>query len=215
MTLTRRALPLPLLLVTALLLAGCGGGDEEVEGLAVESSVGSGETVGTDVVDFELPEGWAVLDTDAARDRAGSEGNPLIDDLSGRMGVTEDQLAEQMKALELFAAAPGGAVDGFLTNVNVVEQPLPPGGLPGPEAMRPELMVFADEVGEIEPLDPGSGLDGLRATYLVESGGRTINGVQLYAEIDDTLVIITVSATEATTAAEVADLVESTLEVAS
>ena len=215
MTRSRRAaLALPTVLA-ALLLAGCSGDDDSpVDDVEVESTPDAGESVGTDLVSFELPEGWAVLDSDQAREKAGSDANPMLEELSDRMGMTEDQLAAQMEAIELFAAAPGGAVDGFLTNVNVIEQPMPPGGLPDPEAIRPDLMTFADEVGDIEAVETGGGLDALRAEYVVASGDLEIQGEQLYVEVEDELVIISISAARAEDTAEIADLVEQSLSAA-
>lgn len=217
MTRSRRAalLPLslpPLLLVLGLALTACGGDDESpVDGVEVESTVEGGEEVGTDLVTFELPDGWAVLDQETASERAGSDDNPLLEEMADRSGLTPEQLAAQMQAVELYAAAPGGAVDGFLTNVNVVQQPMPPGGLPEPEGLRPELMTFADEVGDIEAIETGGALEGLRAEYLVTSGDLEINGEQLLVEVDDQLVIVSVSAARAEDAAEIADLVEQSL----
>lgn len=212
MTRSRRAaLVLPTALA-AFLLAGCGGGDDDspVDDVEVESTPDTGEAVGTDLVSFELPEGWAVLDSDQAREKAGSDANPMLEELADRMGMSQDQLAAQMEAIELFAAAPGGAVDGFLTNVNVIEQPSPPGGVPEGDGMRMELMTFADEVGEIEPLD-ADGIDGVRAEYSFATGDLSLNGVQLYIEAGDEIAIITVSATEADDAEDVADAIEETL----
>jgi hypothetical protein len=216
MTRTRRAALPPLLcLLLPLGLTACGGEDSPVDGVEVERTVEGGDAgtdeVGTDLVSFELPDGWTVLDEEAMTERAGSDANPLLEDMSDRLGLTPEQLAAQMDAVELYAAAPGGAVQGFLTNVNVIEQPTPPGGLPDAEAIRPELMLFADEVGDIEPIETDSGLEGLRADYRVSSGELDILGEQLYAEIDDQLVIISISAARAEDAAEIADLVERTL----
>lgn len=84
-------------------------------------------------------------------------------------------------------------------------------GLPEPEAIRPDLMAFADEVGDIEAIQTGGDLEGLRAEYLVVSGDLEISGEQIYAEIADQLVIISISAARAEDAAEIADLVEQTL----
>ena len=211
MTRSRRAaLALPTVLA-ALVLAGCSGDDDSpVDDVEVESTPDAGEAVGTDLVSFELPEGWAVLDSEQAREKAGSDANPMLEELSDRMGMTEDQLAAQLEAIELFAAAPGGAVDGFLTNVNVIEQPSPPGGVPEGDGMRMELMTFADEVGDIEPLDV-DGVDGVRAEYSFATNGLSLNGVQLYIEAGDEIAIITVSATEAEDADDVADAIEDSL----
>lgn len=212
MTRSRRAALslLSVLVPASVLLGACS--DDPLDDVAVEDTVESGETVETDLVSFALPEGWTVLDAETMRDRAGSEANPLLDDLAERSGIGVDRFVAQMESMELFAAAPGGAVAGLLTNVNVIEQPLPPGGVPEPEAMRPELMVFADEVGDIDELE--GAVEGVRAEYLVESGRVSINGEQFYAELDDSLVVVTVSATEAGDAAEVADLIEETLAAA-
>ena len=212
MTRSRRAaLALPTVLV-ALLLAGCGGGDDDspVEDVEVESTPDAGEAVSTDLVSFELPEGWAVLDSEQAREKAGSDANPMLGELADRMGMSEDQLSAQMEAIELFAAAPGGAVDGFLTNVNVIEQPSPPGGVPEGDGMRMELMTFADEVGDIEPID-ADGIEGVRAEYSFATGDLSLHGVQLYVEAGDEIAIITVSATEADDADEVAEAIEDSL----
>lgn len=211
MTRSRRAALLPLLcLLLPLGLTACGGDDDStVDGVEVESTVEGGEEVGTDLVTFELPDGWAVLDQEAMTERAGSDANPMLEEMSERLGVTPEQLAVQMDAVELYAAAPGGAVDGFLTNVNVIEQPLPSGGLPEPEGIRPDLMAFADEVGDITEIE--GDLEGLRAEYTVSSGGLEVRGEQLYVEVGDQLVIISVSAARAEDAAEVADLVEQSL----
>lgn len=213
MTRSRRAALLPLLgLLLPLGLTACGGDDDSpVDGVEVESTVEGGEQVGTDLVTFELPEGWAVLDQEAMSERAGSDDNPMLEEMSERLGLTTEQLASQMDAVELYAAAPGGAVDGFLTNVNLIEQPMPPGGLPDPEGLRPELMAFADEVGDIEAFESEGGLAGLRAEYAVASGGLEVRGEQLYVEVEDQLVIISVSAARSEDAAEVADLVEESL----
>jgi len=213
MTRSRRAALLPLLcLLLPFGLTACGGEDDgPVDGVEVESTVEGGEEVGTDLVTFELPDGWAVLDQEAMTERAGSDANPMLEEMSERLGLTPEQLASQMDAVELYAAAPGGAVDGFLTNVNLIEQPMPPGGLPDAEGLRPELMAFADEVGDIGAFESEGGLAGLRAEYTVASDGLEVRGQQLYVEVEDQLVIISVSAARAEDAAEVADLVEQSL----
>ncbi|MCP6391219.1 hypothetical protein NL487_30300, partial [Klebsiella pneumoniae] len=74
MTRSRRAALLPLLcLLLPLGLTACGGDDDSpVDGVEVESTVEGGEEVGTDLVTFELPDGWAVLDQEAMTERAGS-----------------------------------------------------------------------------------------------------------------------------------------------
>lgn len=216
MTRSRRFLALlPLLLLPLTACGGDGdgtdgGGDREELGIDVESTPEAGEAVGTDLVSFELPEDWAVLDQEQVGDQVGDEDNPVVGDLAERMGMDPAALAQQMQAVELFAAAPGDAVDGFVTNVNVVEQASPPGGVPEGDGMRPQLETFADEVGEIDPLDAGD-LEGVRATYVLETGGQRVNGVQLYVEVDDEVSIITVSASDADDAAEVADTIEDSL----
>lgn len=217
MTRSRRFLALlPLLLLP---LSACGGddggsGDDRQElGVDVESTPEAGESVGTDLVSFELPEDWAVLDQDQVGEKVGDEDNPVVEDLADRMGLDPAALAQQMQAVELFAAAPGGAVDGFVTNVNVVEQASPPGGVPEGDGLRPQLETFADEVGDIEPLEAGD-LEGVRATYVLETGGQRVNGVQLYVEVDDQVSIITVSARDADDAEDVADTIEDSLALA-
>lgn len=217
MTRSRRAaLALPTVLA-ALLLAGCGGGDDggdggdrEDLGFEVESTPDAGESVGTDLVSFELPEGWAVLDQDEVGEEVGTEDNPVVTDLAERMGIPPTDLAQQMQGIELFAAAPGGAVDGFVTNVNVIEQPLPPGGVPEGDDLRPQLEAFADEVGTLDPIDTDDA-EGVRATYSLTTGGASVNGVQFYIEAGDELSIITVTATRAEDAADVADAIEDSL----
>ena len=215
MTRSRRFLALlPLLLLPLSACGGDEGGDDREElGVDVESTPAAGESVGTDLVSFELPEDWAVLDQDQVGDKVGDEDNPVVEDLADRMGLDPAALAQQMQSVELFAAAPGGAVDGFVTNVNVVEQASPPGGVPEGDALRPQLETFADEVGDIEPLEAGD-LEGVRATYVLETGGQRVNGVQLYVEVDDQVSIITVSARDADDAEDVADTIEDSLALA-
>ena len=87
-----------------------------------------------------------------------------------------------------------------------------PSALEG-DGLRPQLETFADEVGDIEPLEAGD-LEGVRATYVLETGGQQVNGVQFYVEVDDEVSIITVSARDADDAQDVADTIEDSLVLA-
>lgn len=81
-------------------------------------------------VAFDVPPSWRVLDADLPESSLQASADAL--------GVTTDQLAQQLEQIEVMAAEPRPD-DGFLDNVNVTRAPLP---LPTSRQLRNQLMAL-------------------------------------------------------------------------
>ena len=204
-------------------LAACGGDDADT-GSAAESTSAPSEDgaedspedtsaddgtqeVSTDQVRLRLPEGWESLEAQEAL-ADGEDG--MLAAIAERLGVPPAQLEATLQDVDLVAVADGGAQGGVLTNVNVLHQQ---GELPEEQQFAQQLEQFADTTGGVTTVDSPVG-DVLRADYQLDINGTPGQFEVLLAQVGADVVTITVTSADAADAAEVADLVVSSLEEA-
>lgn len=200
-------------------LAACGGDDAGTGSAAESTSTPSQDSpedtsaddgsqeVSTDQVRLRLPEGWESLEAQEAL--ADGEDGALAA-IAERLGVPPAQLEATLQDVDLVAVADGGAQGGVLTNVNVLHQP---GELPAEQQLAQQLEQFADTTGGVTTVDSPVG-DVLRADYQLDINGTPGQFEVLLAQVGADVVTITVTSADAADAAEVADLVVSSLEEA-
>ncbi len=214
-----------LAVLSAGALSACGGDDADT-GTADESSSATSEDTSTDEgtdegtqegtqevsteqVRLRLPEGWESLEAQEALAEADGEDGVLAS-IAERLGVPPAQLEATLQNVDLVAVADGGAQGGVLTNVNVLHQP---GELPEEQLFAQQLEQFADVTGDVTTVDSAVG-DVLRADYQLDINGTAGQFEVLLAQVGGDVVTITVTSADAADAAEVADLVVSSLEEA-
>lgn len=223
-----RTAPASLALLAVLAVSGlaaCGGDDADT-GSAAESTSAPSEDgaedspedtsaddgtqeVSTDQVRLRLPEGWESLEAqEALAETDGEDG--MLASIAERLGVPPEQLEATLQDVDLVAVADGGAQGGVLTNVNVLHQP---GELPEEQQLAQQLEQFADTTGDVATVDSPVG-DVLRADYQLDINGTPGQFEVLLAQVGADVVTITVTSADAADAAEVADLVVSSLEEA-
>lgn len=113
----------------ALVLTSCGGGETKVVSSGSTASVTPSPTraqpAGTRIelpngLAFHAPKGWTEISkktvSGAAGDMAAMDG---IKEMAGRMGLTPDQLVQQINSLDAFVTSPH-ADHGFLGNLNAL-----------------------------------------------------------------------------------------------
>ncbi|MBM7509087.1 hypothetical protein JOE61_002901 [Nocardioides salarius] len=200
-------------------LAACGGDDAGTGSAAESTSTPSQDSpedtsaddgtqeVSTDQVRLRLPEGWESLEAQEAL--ADGEDGALAS-IAERLGVPPPQLEATLQDVDLVAVADGGAQGGVLTNVNVLHQP---GELPAEQQLAQQLEQFADTTGDVATVDSPVG-DVLRADYQLDINGTPGQFEVLLAQVGADVVTITVTSADAADAAEVADMVVSSLEEA-
>ena len=200
-------------------LAACGDDDAGTGSAAESTSTPSQDSpedtsaddgsqeVSTDQVRLRLPEGWESLEAQEAL--ADGEDGALAA-IAERLGVPPAQLEATLQDVDLVAVADGGAQGGVLTNVNVLHQP---GELPAEQQLAQQLEQFADTTGDVATVDSPVG-DVLRADYQLDINGTPGQFEVLLAQVGADVVTITVTSADAADAAEVADLVVSSLEEA-
>ncbi|MEP7738479.1 hypothetical protein ABKW28_12550 [Nocardioides sp. 31GB23] len=200
-------------------LAACGGDDAGTGSAAESTSTPSQDSpedtsaddgsqeVSTDQVRLRLPEGWESLEAQEAL--ADGEDGALAA-IAERLGVPPAQLEATLQDVDLVAVADGGAQGGVLTNVNVLHQP---GELPAEQQLAQQLEQFADTTGDVATVDSPVG-DVLRADYQLDINGTPGQFEVLLAQVGADVVTITVTSADAADAAEVADMVVSSLEEA-
>ncbi len=210
-------------------LAACGGDDADTGSAAESTSTPSQDSpedgaaespedtsaddgtqeVSTDQVRLRLPEDWESLEAQEALAEADGE-DGMLAAIAERLGVPPAQLEATLQDVDLVAVADGGAQGGVLTNVNVLHQP---GELPAEQQLAQQLEQFADTTGEVTTVDSAVG-DVLRADYQLDINGTPGQFEVLLAQVGADVVTITVTSADAADAAEVADLVVSSLEEA-
>jgi hypothetical protein len=182
----------------ALVLTSCGGGEEKgVSGAPTASSTPSptkAQATGTRIelpngLAFRAPEGWTELSkktiSGAAGDMVAADG---IKEMAGRMGVTPEQLVQQIKSLDTFVTAPG-ADRGFLANLNALHIT---GDMPSDGSLELQYRTLGakDITIKVERTAVGA----VRvAHYLLELNGVEIHGGSIAAAAEGDVAVITVS----------------------
>jgi uncharacterized protein YidB (DUF937 family) len=202
MTLTRRTGSAIAAITLALGLAGCSadepGGTGTLQG-NVATAAG---------VSFEVPDGWEPVDpADIAE---GSEGSAELSDLAERLGLEPEQLQQQMAGVDLVVFSDETDNPNFRDNVNVTS---PGGRVPGEDELISQFERFNATVEEVTEADTGVG-EALTLVYTFPIAGGSVRGEVIVVEVDGDAVVITVSAFDAATAAEIADTIRATLTAA-
>jgi hypothetical protein len=157
---------------------------------------------------FEVPSGWIELDADEIAD--GVAGAPELAELAERSGLDPDRLVDMMKGVDLALFDNEGAASGYVDNLNVLPTP---GPAPNESMLELGLLQMgAQDVASDRVLTSVGEV--LTASYALSIGDRTIHGLAVLAEDDGTVAVITVSAHDAATARELAQLVCDSLESA-
>lgn len=208
MTILTRAAATAISSLLVLSLAGCGGFDGTSKAAAPQPR----ESQAAEVIElpsgisFTAPDGWDELSDDVAEDAMGevSEAGAL-DDLAQNVGISPAELADQVKAVDVFVAAPDGD-DGFLSNINATRVPA---DLPRAGAIELEYRILGAKDITVEEAETAVG-DGLIATFLLPMGSLEIRSAAVLVEHDGETTIITISTMSAEATEDLTeDLVES------
>lgn len=173
-----------LALVASLALAasGCGGDDEEGD---------DGSGVSADAFETELPAGWEEGDEE---DRENAQ-EIALGGVESTLGVDPEQIMFEVQAVW----TDGDSEGDFVTNVNVIAEPLPPG-------LAAEQYVdlstdLLEQTGQFENVttEPGPDVDGSDSTaveYTASQGDETVQLQTLILVRDETGYNITMTAAE-------------------
>ncbi len=191
-----------------LLTASCGGSDDaSPKPAAASSSAPDTRTVSSSGVSFDVPAGYSEVD---ASDVSGDDATYA--DLAERLGVTTAEFGQAMKSVDLFLFSDEGPKDGFLDNINVIEQP---GELPGDDVLKAQFGQLGATVNDIQRTDTDAG-EVADIDYDLEVKGHQVAGRGVLLSTDDgNVVTITVSAGERDDASELGDQIVATLTPAS
>jgi hypothetical protein len=202
----------------AFVLTSCGGGQAKVVAKGTPTApTPSATKVATKAVGplvelpsgvtFHAPKGWSAISrktvAGAADDIAKVNGIP---EMANRMGMTTEQLMDQIKKLDVFVAAPA-ATDGFLGNLNAIHVA---GNLPSDGTLELQYRgLGAKEITvEVERTDFGP----VRVVhYLLPLGAAKIRGGVVALESDGDVVFVTISTNSAKQTDAVLDHVLETL----
>jgi len=157
-------------------------------------------------ISYELPKGWITIDAKKVLEGGGK--NPVMDDLVHRLGIPRDQLVRQFSSVvQTMSVSDGGAVDGFLANVNSVGQE----GDVNDEQLKLQLATIGAKASEPEHETTDAGNVTRVAYFLATKVGITIHAVVLAVHTRTATVAVTVAAITAQKAAELADTIEASL----
>lgn len=206
-----RVLAGSVLITVSLLTASCGGSDDAAPTTAASSDssapAADTQTVSSSGFSFAVPSDFSEV---AASDVNGDDSTYA--DLADRLGVTTEQFDQAIKSVDLFLFSDDGPTDGFLDNINVIEQQ---GELPGDDELEAQFGQLGATGIEIEHTDTDAG-EVADITYDLEVSGQQIAGRGILVSTDDgSVVTITVSAGERDTADEIGDQIVDTLAPAS
>ncbi|MDO4898688.1 MAG: hypothetical protein Q3965_05200 [Rothia sp. (in: high G+C Gram-positive bacteria)] len=155
-------------------------------------------------ISFGVPEDWVELNAEAVA--SNSDMQEYLDQTATELGLSAEQLKQQMAQLDLMATSTKPDASGFANNVNVLAEPVPAKDLPT-EAQTQQLAEGAKGTpGEYAEVDTALG-KGVTQTYTMEAGGVKVNGVFLLVPAGDGAgySVITVSASDASAAKEIVD----------
>jgi hypothetical protein len=160
-------------------------------------------------VSFEVPTGWEEVGAETVAEDA-AEGESR-DELADSMGMTREQFDRVVANVDLYLFDDEPSGQGFADNVNVVQIL---GRIPNDQRLRRQFVQFGAEVHKIshEQTDLG---DAAVVVFEAELFGRRVQGEGIYVDTLDGTVVVTVGASEAEAAAEIADQILDTLAEAS
>jgi hypothetical protein len=161
-------------------------------------------------ISFELPAGWTTLDAAKILDSSDPDvpADPVIREFASRMGMTPKKFVRTMASSVLtFSVTDGGAVDGFMDNVNSVGTPQAD---VNDEQIKYELAAIGAEPEGFEHASTPAG-ETTRVPYTLAVGGMTIHGVGVYVDVGDAVAAITVSSHSPVKAKELGDQIEGSL----
>ena len=164
------------LALLAVVLAGC-----SASGGGPGSRVNEVSAIG---VSFDAPEGWQQMDPGEA-----DVDSDVVKELAEGLGTTPDQFAQNMKSVDLFVVDDAGARDGFLANINMLDQP---GRLPEDDQFEDQFRALGAEVVDLthEEADVG---DVVVVGYTLRLQDHAIEGISYLFDQDDQVVTVTVS----------------------
>lgn len=163
----------------ALALTGCSGSDGS-DGGNGDSGDSANEFTAAGV-SFEAPDGWEALDAEDA-------GTP-DSEVAKALGMTPEDLQRTIAAVDLFVVDGRGPQSGFLSNINVLQQP---GQLPADDVIEEQFSGMGATVNEVSHPDAGIG-DVTAVDYSLEVDTSTVEGVSYLVPLGDQVVTITVS----------------------
>ena len=204
MTGTRGACLLaPLLLSVVLASGGCSGtgGGSGDGGSDNDSSANEVSVLG---IAFEVPDGWEELeleDGDLPEEAAG---------LAEGLGLTPEQFDQAVRSVDLFVVDGDGPENGFLSNVNVLDQA---GAMPSDDQIEQQFQTIAEEV-EVTHEDTSVG-DVVAVQYSLKVQDHGVEGVAYLFSQDDEVINITVSTPDREESQEIGDGIIATLAEAS
>ncbi len=179
----------------ALVLTSCGGGETKVVSgestVSVSPSPTRAESAGTRIelpngLAFNTPQGWTEISKKTVSSAAGDMDG--IKEMAGRMGMTPDQLAQQINSLDAFVTAPQ-ADHGFLGNLNALHVT---GDMPSDGTLELQYRGLGakDITVKVERAEVGS----VRVIhYLLALNGVEIHGAAVAAAAEGDVAVITIS----------------------
>jgi hypothetical protein len=147
-------------------------------------------------VSFAAPEGWEALD--AAE--AGMSGDDTADIAEG-LGMSAEQLQATVEQVDLFVVDGDGPQDGFLSNINVLEQD---GQLPEDAAIEQQFSSMGAQVLDVTHQDSEVG-DVTAVEYSLPVQDSTVEGVSYLVARGDQVVTVTVSTPDRAQSTEIGD----------
>lgn len=170
--------------------------DESEEAAADGGSEGS-VTASKSGVSFDVPDGWTSVDPSELLEDSGDTPKEF-EDLAESQGVDADTYLQTV-AQSVDVMVIGETKSNFSENVNVISSPTKP----TKESSTSELEQVGATVEGTEEVDTelGSGFD---TTYTLSANGQEVHGRSLMVPTDSGAALITVSATSADSADEVA-----------
>lgn len=183
----------------ALALTGCsgsGGSGGSEGGSGSEEAANEFTAAG---VSFEAPDGWESLEADQA-------GTPDADVAEG-LGMTAEQLEQTIAAVDLFVVDGDGPQEGFLSNINVLEQD---GELPADAVIEEQFGQMGATVNGVT--HPEAGIDDVTAVdYTLQVDPNVVEGISYLVPLGDQVVTITVSTPDRAQSTEIGEAVLASL----
>lgn len=162
-------------------------------------------------ISFGVPEGWLEMDSEALANDGDVQA--YLEQAGSETGMDAETLKQQMAQLDLTAMSTTPDAAGFSENVNVLAEPIPASS--APTAGDAEAMVegINGTPGQFAEVETALG-EGITQTYSAEIAGVAVEGVYIIVPsgTDSGYSIITVSASDAAKAQEIADNIVKSLQ---
>ncbi len=237
MNLRTLALPLSVVVLVSLGLAGCSGGSVEVaeptsQAAASAASAAAAAAAAAPAseaatvtlpakhqwvaakkarVQFAVPSAWQVVDADqvaAGVDSINGDTKKAFTAIAEAQGMTVDVFFKQVfQQMDLYAASPTKANDLY-DNVNVTRPQVP--SMPTKSAVAKDLEPLGGKVVSGATITTPAG-EGTRVAYTFPVAGRALNAEMIFVDNGSDIVQITVTAGSAAAAKALTDTVVSTV----